>query len=235
MIRLLAKSEIVQAKSLERKLEMDEGAKLARKVDALRELQVSEEANLQQFRIATVTQIHEEIAKENQKKEQLLQEVKQLEEQKKKALEPITKELEALETATTQLFEIQNKVNDQITIAKSLNEDAECKRDEVNRLLLQAKTIKDQALREFEQAATERDLSKVLVDEATHLNVVATNLKITTEADLFEKSKNLQNKEIALQDKENTLEKDRLEIEKIKIQLKDREATLERALTRIKK
>lgn len=57
-IRLLSKQEVDKAKAIDRKREVDEGLKLARKVDDLREIVVQEEASLEKFRRATVANIH---------------------------------------------------------------------------------------------------------------------------------------------------------------------------------
>lgn len=61
MVKLLSKAEIVIAKARDRKLEVDEGIKLAKKVDTLRELAVLEEESLKKFRGETLGVIQSEI------------------------------------------------------------------------------------------------------------------------------------------------------------------------------
>lgn len=60
-IKLLPKSEIDKLKSSDRQREIDEGVKLAKKVDALREIQSQEEVSLTKFRNETVKVIVSEI------------------------------------------------------------------------------------------------------------------------------------------------------------------------------
>lgn len=61
MIRLLDKKELAQQRSNERKLEIEEGVKLARKVDALRETVAVEEVKLSKFKTETTSQVKAEI------------------------------------------------------------------------------------------------------------------------------------------------------------------------------
>lgn len=96
-MRLLPKSEVDKAKATEQKQVIDEGMKLAKKIDNLREIAASEEENLMNFRRVTVEKIHEEISIEANKRDELKTEVAILEEKRRKALEPLTKELEAVQ------------------------------------------------------------------------------------------------------------------------------------------
>lgn len=97
MIKLLNKSEINTKKSLDRKREVDEGVKLAKRVDTLREVHAQEEASLEKFRVETVRVINEEISTTAEKLDVLKKEVKELEEKKAEALKPLTEEWEKLE------------------------------------------------------------------------------------------------------------------------------------------
>lgn len=61
-MKLLDKKTIVDQRSLERKREIDEGVKLAKKVDQLRQTASEEEANLSKFRIESLKQLKTEVA-----------------------------------------------------------------------------------------------------------------------------------------------------------------------------
>lgn len=61
-MKLLNKSEIIKNKSLERQQEIEEGAKLARRIDTLRETCTKEEANFSKFRDQSLKTIREEIS-----------------------------------------------------------------------------------------------------------------------------------------------------------------------------
>lgn len=60
-MKLLDKKEVLQAKNLTRETEINEGAKLARKIDALRETAALEEKKLAEFREKTLNIIKEEV------------------------------------------------------------------------------------------------------------------------------------------------------------------------------
>lgn len=79
-MRLLKKSEIDQIKAKDRQLEINEGLKIAKRVDALREVAAEEERSLTNFRIKTISLINEEINVEIFKRDSLKNEIKQLEE-----------------------------------------------------------------------------------------------------------------------------------------------------------
>lgn len=60
-MKLLSKQEVSKQKALESKIEIDEGLKLAKKIDYLREQAPKEEINLKKFRDETLKQIKSEI------------------------------------------------------------------------------------------------------------------------------------------------------------------------------
>lgn len=95
-MKLLARSDIQRLKADEYRREREEGMKLARRVDSLRELSSVEEKSLEDFRKKTLEQIHKEITEASSKKEALIGEVRDLEKRRKKALAPLDKELEVL-------------------------------------------------------------------------------------------------------------------------------------------
>lgn len=88
-MRLLTKQQVEKDKSLEKKREIDEGVKLARKVDKLREVSSQEEANLKRFRDESIKVVKIEIDGLLVKKEALKGEVVELEEKRILAQAPI--------------------------------------------------------------------------------------------------------------------------------------------------
>lgn len=96
VMRLLKKKEIDKLKAADRKREIDEGIKLATRVDGLRQLAASEETQLETFRVETLKSIHEETAEAIIKRDTLTKEVAELEDRKKVALEPLTEAWNAL-------------------------------------------------------------------------------------------------------------------------------------------
>lgn len=108
-IKLLQKREIDIAKGRDRQLEVQEGLKLARRVDGLRETQAQEEKSLELFRQNTVANINTEIEKESVKLEALKADVFALEDRRRNALVPV-RDLEA--AAEALLEKAVNKAND---------------------------------------------------------------------------------------------------------------------------
>lgn len=78
-MKLLTKQNVSDLKAVERKREIDEGAKLASKVDKLRELSSAEQARLSKFQQDTLSQIKKEIDLEIERKEVLKRENAELE------------------------------------------------------------------------------------------------------------------------------------------------------------
>jgi hypothetical protein len=77
-MRLLDKKTIAVQKSEERKKEIEEGVKLAKSIDALRETHAKEQVSLKNFRDAMLRSIKEEIDTLIKQKESLKEEIKNL-------------------------------------------------------------------------------------------------------------------------------------------------------------
>lgn len=107
VMRLLKKKEIDKLKAADRKREIDEGVKLARRVDGLRETSAKEEASLEQYRTATLASIGAEIIEATNKRDTLSKEVKEYEERKTVALVPLTAQWKELEEEKATLAEEQ--------------------------------------------------------------------------------------------------------------------------------
>lgn len=92
MLRLLPKEEIQKKKADEKFREIQEGLKLAKRVDSLREIQSQEEASLAEFRKKTLESIHEETTAKAKERDSLISEVETLEKRKEEALQPLEDE-----------------------------------------------------------------------------------------------------------------------------------------------
>src|SRR5258708_2263052 len=101
-MKLLDKKTVDTLKAVERKKEVDEGAKLAKRVDNLRELSAKEEANLTKFRDESLKKIREEIEQEVQKCDVLKKENVILVEQNRILRIPLDVEWEEVRTLQTQ-------------------------------------------------------------------------------------------------------------------------------------
>ncbi len=92
----MPKREIDRAKAADRKREVDEGVKLATRVDNLRGLAAQEEANLEKFRVEKLAAIAVETSAAETKRDLVLGEVEVLEERKKEAQVPLDAAWEVL-------------------------------------------------------------------------------------------------------------------------------------------
>ena len=91
-MRLLDKQTIAQQQSNEKRLEIEEGKKLALKVDVLRETAAQEEKKLADFRMGSLTSIKNEITPLEEKRNALTREVQDLDKRREELLKPLTKE-----------------------------------------------------------------------------------------------------------------------------------------------
>jgi len=83
-MKLLNKNEVQDLKQKERGVEIREGAKLAQKIDVLRETASEEETKLSQFRIATLNAIRSEILEISTERDAIRAEVIELREERKR-------------------------------------------------------------------------------------------------------------------------------------------------------
>lgn len=78
-MKILNRQQINEEKSRLRKIEIDEGIKLAEKIDLLRETAAKEESKLKKFRDENLKIIQKEINELIDKRNKLLDEIKNLE------------------------------------------------------------------------------------------------------------------------------------------------------------
>lgn len=88
-MKLLDKKIIQQSRTSERKMEIDEGAKLARKIDTLRETASSEEARLAKFRDRNLDILRTQIQALVDEKNKLIEEVDSLKKERERYQEII--------------------------------------------------------------------------------------------------------------------------------------------------
>ena len=234
-MRLLDKPQIQQLKALEMKREVDEGRKLAGRVDALRELQAKEEAELQKFRRETLANIHEEITTKAQERDQLKQEVSKLQDDRAEALKPLTEERAELDSKIAKLSILKGEIS---IAEEALKEEGKAIRDskkEAKLELQRAKEAKRQANALLKDAET---ASK----EATHSQVWAEKTKEGTQRlrDLVEKELRERDAVLASKERDFILKEEKLaqreEVIRTEwIKIEDQRDTLKRAFERLEK
>lgn len=110
-MKLLAKSELDRKKAEARKMDIDEGMKLARKVDNIREVLAQEEESLIAFRTSMVASISKEIERLEARKLSLSSEVSELARKRNDLLEPIDAELKSLAEARKEFSDRESSVS----------------------------------------------------------------------------------------------------------------------------
>ena len=222
MLKLLKKSEIDKAKSLDRQRDINEGLKLATRVDSLREVSAQEEVALTKFRTETLAQIGNDIMKESKKLDKLKEEVKEAESKKAEAQIPLDTEWEKVKSEHNTLADKSKELEElKINLDKKVAE-LEERSKSIFTLGLQATSAKNQAsdlLRDAdnkEKAAEmkERKASETLASASREANVILAKANEKEgfvnerEKAVFKKEEELRKKEIDLA-KEWSLLKDR--------------------------
>lgn len=234
MLRLLKKSEIAAAQANDRAKEIQEGLKISRRVDSLRELATKEEATLEKFRSETLRTIGSEISELEGKKDSLKIELVYLREELTKETTLSRDERKNLEALKATLEEKDRKLNAQseelalaeidIAIAIKNSQDAVARsrsHEEISKNLhVKAENLAFEAEQKLENTKK--------IEKST------LKTQKSVEEELFLKQEALKEREnsITAREKENASLTRELEAEKIRIA--DREATLERALARLK-
>lgn len=183
-MRLLPKSEIDRAKSVDKKREIDEGLKLAKRVDNLREIAASEETSLTNFRNATVAKIQEEITFETGRRDRVKSEADEAEARRDKARKPLDSEW-AQVIAERTVVDSDRKTLDEraIIISNRENETAETQKRirEVMRRALETDAASD--VRYREAAKADEDAS-VRLKGARRIEFTTREVKERTEKEL---------------------------------------------------
>lgn len=211
-IRLLKKSEVNAHKERERKLEIEQGLALSRRVDGLRETQVEEERSLQEFRAKTIKQIQEEIVATTTVRDTLLGEIKALRDEKAEGLkvnELRTQELDARDAELTEYYTIVT--NKEIELDQLLTDATTLKRgadDDYAR----ARTAKLTAEELVNDAVEYKRQAKVTLDEAEQVRFKGQELYNVTSQQWESRKASLAKKEQVLDEREQALNKREVEL-----------------------
>lgn len=219
VVRLLPKSEIDKRKSEEQRTAIQEGLKVAERVDTLRETLASEEVAFEKYRKESLDAIEQEIKPKRIELDLLNKEVSHLCEERRQLLIPLDfkwSEVQKLEefnkSKEHELSVLDGELAEKSVLITTRERDvviAEGKSEDLKRL---ASAMYTQA---------EAQLSKSREDSASILN------KAHAELSLVEIQKQeVEKREINISIKEKALEEKEHRIEKYEIRLANREATL---------
>lgn len=234
-MKLLSKSAVDKAKAADRHREVVEGIKLAKRVDALREIAVHEETSLQEFRRKTLEQITKDLAQIQTTKEKLVSEVTSLELRKQEALRTLDAERQAVEEGARDVMSRAEALS--VTERNAQERDGSLDHRE------QAITTHEARANDMHKRA--QDLlaeSSTLKEAAEQKHRLAEEIryKATLDADVLianakQRETWVTNRETVAATKEEYLRTKEIALAKEWSKLQDREAILERNIIRSKK
>lgn len=234
-MRLLPKNEVQGARALDRHREIEEGKKLATRVDDLRQLEAIEKANLLKFREESLKRVKAEIEALVLEKTSLENEIEAKKVERSRLLIPLDKEWEEI---------------------KAKNIEIDQKREQLvqnNELLHQNELIYNQRLNELkteqERVATERENSKFALqisvkmrDESEQILLETKEKKrrVSFEVKKIEKALNVREYDVAARERDVSNERIVLAarekaLNEERIYLKDERETLQRGFNELKK
>lgn len=236
-MKLLEKREIDKLKAIDRRKEIDEGIKLARKVDTLRELSAKEETNLLKFRDESIKKVKEEINILIAEKEALLNDPTLL--KKEKVLSQVKVELEnsfkKLNKEKRAVEELRRSILDKETnlIARESQIDISFKEF----------FDRNEKIKEKENL-TQKYLSKAEIDYKLQQDTLLRVEESKRKFDEYQKKQTevieAKYRELALREKDienqrNQNERDKADIEKDKLHIASQQETLAIAWKQLKK
>ncbi len=234
-MRLLPKNEIARQKSFERKSEVDEGAKLARRVDNLRETAANEEASLAKFRVETLKRVKIDVDSLLAKKTGLEVEVREAEKKLKELKKPLDAEWDRLGKRENELALGKKEVKGQLLAIKGREEKTS---QHEKRLAVEERKLENERAR----IATDETKASALLDKAKESSIKADKRLVEIDVRVKAKTKELLSREAELAAKERALDLQRESQAARKKLLDDQErfindkyATLERTINRINK
>lgn len=234
-MKLLEKQTIVTLKGNERKKEIEEGAKLAKKVDLLRETASKEEARLAKFRTESLAKLKEDIDKLVVERDGLRGQIKTLEENRIQLLVPLDKKWNEINEKDKKLQELGEMLKQRELTLKKCENDLESNRKKLEIEKSRIDDIKKQASDELSMIDNyNKEAEQLLKDTQRTCNITLTQLEQRRTA-VEQKENDVAYKYVDLQNREAQIERDREWLRKEKIRVRDREQTLERNITRFNK
>lgn len=234
-MKLLSKNEIDQKKAVEYRQSREEGLKLARRVDSLREVQAQEESSLQKFRTETLAKIHEETKQAATRRDDLISECRSLENARRNALKPLTEELAHIEGEKVALEE--KKIEHTRKEGLLVEREGRVKASENSTSLELSRAIEER--RRATELLQETDYfnseTRLRLAETEAIRDKTKRMQEDVEKDFRERDVEIASKERSLATWQKDLENREDALGKATRKLADRQATLERSIKRNKK
>ena len=232
-MKLLPKTKAASLKTESRKLDIDEGVKLAKTVDALRQAKATEEANLAKFRDQSLqlvkTQINTLITEKDdlvRQKESLVYEVELLQ----KTID--AKWNDAVQKNTV-LNTLKNILEDKIQFISETEQEIKRKSADIALEHERIADFKEEQMKTLSSIEKKEEETQQILSETQRERELIIQSLSQRETAFNQKQRDLEYFERDLKGQLEQMDRDRKEIINEKVRLKDREATLERAFARI--
>lgn len=234
-MRLLPKSEIQKAKATVQKQTIDEGKKIAVRIDRLREVASIEETKLELFRKKTIAKITEETNTVQTKLDELKTEVRDLEYRKEQALEPLVKEWQDIEDAKQYLDDRMESIHLKEFSVKEIEDKALKMYNDAKKIMVRAVTREEVTQTALENAHNAEKKAKSALKNASRLESEAVQLNKVMKEELTHRDMECAARERGVTMREEQLITRETELATAYRLLEDREATLQRQFNRSKK
>lgn len=233
-MKLLDKRTIAQQKSVERKMEIDEGLKLVHKVSVLRETSAKEQANLVKFRDETLAQIRKDISKLNEEKETVSKKVEVLKLERAELKKPLDKEWKKVQEESVRLNEIGGELEQKRFALLQIEEDLDEKSKE---LKLEEDRIEERKLKVNASIQDSEELkrkAKEALSEAEKIKSVSQETARSQKEELFKEWAKVETEKRDIKNFQLVLEKKEVALSRKDKSIKDRYETLLRTQQRLK-
>jgi len=225
-MRLFTRGEIQKQKTVERKLEIDEGAKLARKVDVLRETSASEEARLVKFKMASLYATQAQITAAVNEREAIQAEISALKEEKRRLEEPLTSEWEKLTVKQEEISFLQSQIAEKILLLNKRERGIRAQEDKLAFIEAEISAIKDENLKKFDHYSALIDQTNRSVSDAFEAKAKVDRYVDDRIKDILSRETLVATRERAVQMKQEQVIKDRQELAQRERFINDKYETL---------
>jgi FtsZ-binding cell division protein ZapB len=233
-VKLLQKSELQNLKAKEQTRQIEEGVKVATRIDGLRELYSKTEQELEKYRTATLMGIQKEISELKEKEDELSAKVKVLQ-AKYDSMKP---DMEAKKAELKEYEKFLGSWDKKLTKREKENSDWELelddKRQKTEFSLARQEDNERISINLLIEADGKRIEAEQSRQEARNMMAKADTERKDNEAAFILREFSISQKEKELSIMQTELMKGKKELEKEKIQVADQRATLQRSIARIK-
>lgn len=234
-MKLLTKQEISDKKTQERKLEVDEGIKLARKVDKLREMAVSEESNLAKFREENMRLLKESIEALTGQRDFLQNNIMALQEEKRELLVPLDKEWRKVRAIEDRLAKFGEELNEKHIQLQNTEMEYDLKVEKLKEERSRLKDDREGVSELIKEAKSKlKEAKDILETSNSKKEEIERHIKIEYQ-ELTKKEAEISTREKNNKLKESSLLKLADDLAKKDRQINDKYETLQRSITRLKK